>query len=84
MGGECIQVCYGIIITKHFNNLEISLAFALDATMSQLGPGVSSLVSPLLYKESNNQYYVPFMMGLIIMVISWISTFIMLKIDARH
>jgi hypothetical protein len=84
MGGECIQVCYGIIITKHFNKLEISLAFALDATMSQLGPGVSSVISPMLFKISNNKYYMPFLFGLLIMIISWICTFIMLKIDARH
>lgn len=34
MGGECVQVCYGIIITKYFKNKEIALAFALDSTMS--------------------------------------------------
>ena len=69
-----------MIITKYFHQKEMAFAFAFDSTMSQLGPGLSSLLSPLAYQVHP---CLPFLLGGILMSLAWISTFMMLRLDLK-
>lgn len=76
-------MCYGILITKYFLNREIAFAFSFDATTSQLGPALSSLLSPVIYQKSGS-YTLPFLAGLLLMTISWLATYVMLRLDLKY
>jgi nitrate/nitrite transporter NarK len=83
LGGECLSVAQSSVIAKWFMGKELSLALGASLCVGRLGSSANSVLSTSIYSWTNETLWIPFLVGLILCVVSWISGLILGGVDVK-
>ena len=82
IGGENIAVAQLPMVSKWFATTELSLAWGFGRAAIRVGSSLSSLFSPRIYMWTQ-KVYVPFIVGIVVALLSWLSGLLLACMDRR-
>lgn len=84
VGAEITGITVSKIIVKWFEGKEMAMALGLQVALARLGTAAALAVSPLIVKSNAGDASAPVLVGLIVLIIGFLSYFVYVVMDKKE